>query len=63
MSTNDQGATMNQPQTPTNTGEDQRKAQERRYQHAIEGWLASRIRARARAWHRAVAAATAASRE
>ncbi len=54
---------MNKPQTPKNTSEDQRKAQERRYQHAIEGWLASRIRARARAWHRAVGAATAPSRE
>lgn len=31
--------------------EEERKARERRYQRAIEGWLASRIRARARAWH------------
>lgn len=54
---------MNQSQPPKDTSEDQRKAQERRYQHAIEGWLASRIRARAQAWHRAVQAATVASRE
>lgn len=45
-----------QLQSQKQSESDRRRAEDRRYQRAIEGWLAGRIHARAIAWRAEIAA-------